>query len=439
MHARRVNPTGAPAWPARLRPLATLALLSALAALTALALLPASRAGAATPFCEKLRAELAAGAGSGGLMVRDLGSDRTLCSAAARHRRILASNTKLFTTAAVLARLRPATKLATTVWRVGEVSDRGILRGDLYLRGGGDPALAMPAYAARHRPRVTTNLLRLRARIRRAGIKGVAGRLYADDTIFDRLRGVPDSGWGLSPYVGPLSGLALNSGFTAPGRKYFASDPALLAAEKLARSLQAAGIRVGGGIGLGGLPRARGRWEPVRIGAVGSPPISLLAEQTNVHSDNFFAETLLKLLGARTVGSGTTRAGAWAARRVARALGTDAELVDGSGLSRGNRASPLEVVELLSALSRRPLGRVFRGTLPLTGRDGTVAGRTRGTPAERRCEVKTGTLTGVSALSGYCSSRSGREIAFSILMTSVSSSTAARNHQDRIVARLAGI
>ena len=81
--------------------------------------------------------------------------------------------------------------------------------------------------------------------IRAAGISAVTGRLYADDTIFDRLRGVADSGYATSPYIGPLSGLAFNSGFAGTtSSSGFSADPAKLAAPTLARSLRAAGVAV---------------------------------------------------------------------------------------------------------------------------------------------------------------------------------------------------
>lgn len=409
--------------------------------LAVLCLAFASAAALAEPasagrFCEQLRGDLRAGAGQGSLAVRDLESGRTLCDYAAKRRQILASNTKLFTTATALIRLRPRTRLPTTVWRTGRLRPNGTLVGDIYLKGSGDPALAMPAYAKLRRPRVATNLLAVRGRIRRAGIRHITGRIYADDTIFDRRRGVPDSGWGTSPWIGPLSGLGVNSGFTGPGARYFAVDPAILAAEKLTRSLRGAGITIRKAPRLGRLP-ARGQRE--RIAWTRSPPVSLLAEQTNVHSDNYFAETLLKLIGARVLGRGSTVAGARVVMRDARVLGSGIAAVDGSGLSRGNRASAREVVDLLAAMSERPIGKAYRSTLPLAGRDGTLAGRLQGTAANRRCEAKTGTLTGASALSGYCTTRSGREIAFSILMNSVGSSSTARRHQDSIAARIAGL
>jgi D-alanyl-D-alanine carboxypeptidase/D-alanyl-D-alanine-endopeptidase (penicillin-binding protein 4) len=111
--------------------------------------------------------------------------------------------------------------------------------------------------------------------------------------------------------------------------------------------------------------------------------------------------------------------------------------VDGSGLTRSNRASPLQVVRLLEAMDDTPVGDQFIQDLALTGHEGTVASRMHGTAAYGRCRTKTGTLTGVSNLSGYCFNRSGRRMIFSILMGSVRDLTLAHYEQDRIAAAVA--
>lgn len=437
------------------------------AAIALLLLVLSAPTAAASRFCDALRADLRAGGADSGLLVRDLESGRELCAAKADRPMILASNTKLFTTAALLGRLGPRTRLKTTVWAVGRLNRAGVLRGDLYLRGAGDPALAMPAFAKRHRPRISTNLLALTGQVRAAGIRRVTGRLYADDTIFDRLRGVADSGYRTSMYIGPLSGLALNSGYTSPSTRHFASDPARLAADRLLRALRRAGISIPKAVALGKLPRVPAgslrtgvtkKGDPrdsggtasasaskprklvrQRLGVVRSPNVAVLSEQINVHSDNFFAETMIKTLGAMQTGKGTTAAGARVVMRHARSLGSNARIVDGSGLTRGNTASARNVVRLLTAVAATPYGEAFRGTLPLAGRDGTLVDRMKGTAAYRSCEAKTGTLTGVSALSGYCDTRSGRTITFSILMNATASGTTARYYQDRITARIAAL
>jgi D-alanyl-D-alanine carboxypeptidase/D-alanyl-D-alanine-endopeptidase (penicillin-binding protein 4) len=114
------------------------------------------------------------------------------------------------------------------------------------------------------------------------------------------------------------------------------------------------------------------------------------------------------------------------------------QAVDGSGLTRSNRASPREVVDLLLGMQEEEAGEEFIQDLALTGQEGTVDGRMRGTAAYGRCRTKTGTISGVSNLSGYCFNRSGRVMAFSILMGSVSSTSVAHLYQDRIAGLVAG-
>jgi D-alanyl-D-alanine carboxypeptidase/D-alanyl-D-alanine-endopeptidase (penicillin-binding protein 4) len=112
--------------------------------------------------------------------------------------------------------------------------------------------------------------------------------------------------------------------------------------------------------------------------------------------------------------------------------------VDGSGLSRGNRASPQAVVRLLAAIMRSEGYDAFVDSLPIAGRDGTLDDRMRRGPARGHCHAKTGTLSDVSALSGYCEARSGDTYAFSILMNAFSTPIA-RRVQDRIVQAIAGV
>jgi D-alanyl-D-alanine carboxypeptidase/D-alanyl-D-alanine-endopeptidase (penicillin-binding protein 4) len=202
---------------------------------------------------------------------------------------------------------------------------------------------------------------------------------------------------------------------------------------KLAASLRSAGISIRRGVALGDADEERAE----AIAVVRSPTVNSLVNATNVPSNNFFAETLLKLLGAEFGGSGTTAAGASVVERFARSKGTGVHAVDGSGLTRSNRASPQQVVRLLEAMGRSPLGEDFVSDLALSGREGTVAARMRGTAAEARCRVKTGTLTGVSNLSGYCFGADGTETIFSILMGSVGDIGYAHTQQDLMAAAIA--
>jgi D-alanyl-D-alanine carboxypeptidase/D-alanyl-D-alanine-endopeptidase (penicillin-binding protein 4) len=388
----------------------------------------------ASAVCDQMRGLLTSGGGgASGLVVVEAESGDVVCAKAPGTSRSLASNMKLFTTATALARLGPESRIATKVLSDGRLDSGGILHGSLYLQGGGDPALGTPTFYNGYLAGLGTNLFSLVPQIRAAGIRSVTGRLYADDTIFDRLRGVADSGYATSSYIGPLSGLAFNSGFSgSTSSSGFSADPAKLAASKLARSLNASGVAVPSQVALAATPADA---EPVAV--VRSPTLTRIVNTTDVYSDNFFAEMLMKLLGARLGGAGTTAAGTDVVEAFAQAQGSGVQAVDGSGLTRSNRASPKQVVGLLLAMRDDPAGDEFIQDLALTGKEGTVADRMRGTAAYGRCRTKTGTITGVSNLSGYCFNKSGRIMAFSILMNGVGDVGYAHLEQDRIAGLVA--
>lgn len=384
--------------------------------------------------CDQMRGLLTRGGGAAsGLLVADAESGEVVCAKAAGTQRALASNMKLFTTATALSRLGPESRIATKVLSDGQIDANGVLRGSLYLQGGGDPALGTPGFYNGYLAGLGTNLFSLVPQIRAAGIRSISGRLYADDSIFDRLRGVADSGYATSSYIGPLSGLAFNSGFSgSTSASGFSSDPAKLAASKLARSLSAAGVKVPTQVAL-----ARSPAGAERVAVVRSPALTKIVDVTNVYSDNFFAETLIKLLGARLGKAGTTAAGAAVVESFAQSLGSGVHAVDGSGLTRSNRASPRQVIDLLLGMRKDPAGDEFIQDLALTGKEGTVNGRMRGTAAYGRCRTKTGTITGVSNLSGYCFNKSGKIMAFSILMNGAYDTGYAHLQQDRIAGLVA--
>ncbi len=408
--------------------------LPALLTALLLTLLPAAaRAASSGQLCQALKGRLVRGGGqASGLIVLEAQTGQVVCQRDAQGQRSLASNMKLFTTSTALDRLGPDFRIPTRVFSDGTLEPGGVLHGSLYLKGGGDPTLGVPAFYDRFLNGLGTNLLSLGPQIRAAGIRAVSGRLYADDTIFDRLRGVAASGYATSPYIGPLSGLSFDSGYSSPSADSFAADPAKLAASTLARSLRSAGVEIPAQVALRATPPAA-----TQVAVVRSPTLNRIIDTTDVYSDNFFAETLIKLLGARFGGTGSTAAGASVVAQFARRQGSGVHAVDGSGLSRSSRASPSQVVDLLRAMRATPVGEDFVDDLPLAGREGTVASRMRGTAAAGRCRTKTGTLTGVSNLSGYCFNRDGKTMIFSILMGGVGNLELAHLEQDKIAASIA--
>jgi D-alanyl-D-alanine carboxypeptidase/D-alanyl-D-alanine-endopeptidase (penicillin-binding protein 4) len=147
---------------------------------------------------------------------------------------------------------------------------------------------------------------------------------------------------------------------------------------------------------------------------------------------------LLKRLGAEGGKRGTRKRGARKVEAFARSLQIKINAVDGSGVSRRNHVAAEEVGKLLvemAGLNEEDEAAAFSDSLPVAGREGTVADRMRGTAAEGNCAAKTGTLSDASALSGYCAAGQ-HTIAFAILMNSVNVD-AARRAQDKIAAAIA--
>jgi serine-type D-Ala-D-Ala carboxypeptidase/endopeptidase (penicillin-binding protein 4) len=399
------------------------------------------------------------GAGSSsGAFVMDADSGRTIFSSRGTTPRILASNTKLFTSAAVLARYGRTSSLATMLIGSGSLQPNGTWQGNLYLRGGGDPTFGSRSFA-RDTYRSNASVEALATQLDQAGFKSVTGRVIGDESSFDSLRGGPSSGYGISQYVGPLSALSFDRGLASGG---FQRDPPLVAATALDDALRSRGIKVRGKPKTGTTPD--GSFE---LAEVRSPEVARLLRFQNKPSDNYIAEMLLKGLpmAASAGGSlrrsgdptpltptpdaptatpadistkrGTTKAGAKAALSYAHSLGVSAHIVDGSGLSRADRAAPKQITRLLRALRSRAGFSAFYASLPVAGRDGTLASRMRSGPAHGHCHAKTGTLSDVSALSGYCVTRSGRTLIFSVLNNRTSIS-GAHVVQDRVAQLLAG-
>jgi serine-type D-Ala-D-Ala carboxypeptidase/endopeptidase (penicillin-binding protein 4) len=397
-----------------------------------LAPLPATAAAQdETQITKRLARYMRAAGPYSGAYVYDVSDDRPHAVFRWRQKapRILASNTKLFTTTAALARFGVQGTLGTEVLGTGELDSEGVFSGSLYLRGGGDPTFGSRTFTRRSYGGGAT-VQDLATLLADTGIERVTGRVYGDGSAFDALRGGPDSGYGVSPWVGPLSGLSYNRGLFTEGGRGFQANPPAFAAARLDEALEARGVTV--------RLKPRAGTTPVDarvIASVESPPMERLIRLTNKPSDNFLAETLLKDLAYQAGGVGTTAAGARIAIGHARRLGVRATLVDGSGLARGNRASPQGIVRLLRTMYGSDDYDVFVGSLPIAGSDGTLFDRMRRGPAHRRCVGKTGTLSNVSALSGYCEALSGDNYAYSILMNGVYP-TGARKLQDLMLQAL---
>lgn len=176
-----------------------------------------------------------------------------------------------------------------------------------------------------------------------------------------------------------------------------------------------------------------------------SPPLSEMLRLLNKPSDNLMAECLLKTVGAEKTGQGTaglSGSGARITRTFLQSIGLslgELQQADGSGLSRLNYVSPRNLVRLLAYMHTRPDFPVYYGSLPIAGVDGTLRRRMKNTPAQGNCHAKTGSLSHVSACSGYVTTKDGEMLVFSLMMNhQLAPGSAATGAQDKIVALLAG-
>jgi D-alanyl-D-alanine carboxypeptidase/D-alanyl-D-alanine-endopeptidase (penicillin-binding protein 4) len=148
-----------------------------------------------------------------------------------------------------------------------------------------------------------------------------------------------------------------------------------------------------------------------------SPPLIRALEIINKHSQNLHAEMLLSTLGAEFKGEGTDEAGLRVVKEFLVDAGIDSEKIrlnDGCGLSRENLITPRFQTSLLEFLSKRPYFDLFLNTLAVSGTDGTLRNRLSAAQVRGSIHAKTGTLNGVTTLSGYMTTRSGRNLVFSI-------------------------
>lgn len=372
------------------------------------------RAGAADLLTASLDRGMRAAGAASGASVMDLTTGQGLYANRAGVARLPASVQKLWTTSTALLAFGPSTRLTTSVLSNGRLHG-ATFRGTLYLRGGGDPTFGSAGFdRANYGTGATVQALVLRL-VRTLGLRALDGAIVADETHFDTRRGTPATGYRAKPEVeGSLSALVFNRDWADPYGQTLFPHPALEAGLQFAAALRAAGVRVPlrTPVRAGMTPASA---QPVAT--VRSPAIADLVHLTNTPSDNFFAETLLKDLGARYGAGGTTPAGAAVVRTtIAGTFHLRPRLDDGSGLSRYDRSSPADVVSLLRQQQTNP---AFTSSLAVAGETGTLKRELRRTAAQGRCRGKTGTLTDASNVVGYCRARDGHTLAYAFLMNSI--------------------
>ena len=320
-----------------------------------------------------------------------------------------ASNQKILTALAALDVLGPDTTFSTKIVSQAVPSASGVVAGDVWMVGGGDPIIDSDTYqrTLKYGRSPHTSIETIADSIKAAGVTSITGSVRGDESLYDDLRTVPS--WSdrmvegdLTPTVQP------------------ASDPPRYAAEALTKLLIARGVTVAGAPGAGTAPTQR-----VEISSVKSMPVSAIIGEMLTFSDDNTAELLLKQLGVHESAKGTTAAGLAVVNEVLTRhhLPTEGiKLLDGSGLDIGNRLT----CRLISAAltDAGPKGPLAAGLAVADGEVGTLRDRYTNSPAAKRVRAKTGTLNTVTALSGWVTTHADKDIVFSFVI----------NTGDRVIA-----
>jgi serine-type D-Ala-D-Ala carboxypeptidase/endopeptidase (penicillin-binding protein 4) len=367
-------------------------------AIAAFFLVPAAQAGSSSEFQAQLARALHArhvSPGRTGAIVLDLQTGGTLFAHNPRLSLRPASNEKLATTYAALTALGPSFRIDTDVLGDGQQSG-ATWQGNLVLKGYGDPALSFAQVNS------------LARQVAASGIRHVSGRILGDESWFDTRR--TGLGWKPAFYLHEspaLSALIVNRGWTG---RYETRLPALMAAQAFRRDLRRAGVTVRGGAAVG-----MASAQAVQLGEVASAQLATLLRHMDVFSDNFYAEMLLKEVGAVQGDAGSSAAGIAVERQLLGAAGVPlagVRMVDGSGPSLLDRWTPLGLATLLQTMWQdTDLRPYLVPALPIAGETGTLVHRMRKAPARGLVRAKTGTTSNSSALSGFV----GDRYVFSIL------------------------
>jgi serine-type D-Ala-D-Ala carboxypeptidase/endopeptidase (penicillin-binding protein 4) len=424
-----------------------------------------------------------------GIEVFSLDSGKVLFEHAGKTLMNPASNIKLLTSAAALSVLDTGYQFKTSVL-INEITMRGSVVRDIYLKGFGDPDLT------------TSDLDSLAYTVRNYGITRVEKNVIVDDSFFD------DNYWGngwawddeSDPDAPSINALSVNKNcvwvniaadstsisvslepntdfvsivnraevvcdsvrvplkirrlsssakntisidgemraFTHTTRIIPLRQPEYYTGGLFQESLRHAGVTVSGDVVSGAVP------DGYREIASHEQPISAVVTNMNKISDNLSAENILKVMGAFHFDPpGTAKCGISMEKRFLADLGMDTtrfSIADGSGVSRYNLFNADQFVRFLAAMKKNPrLFPLFYNSLPIAGVDGTLENRMKNSPAAYNVHAKTGTLNGVSCLSGYVRTRDGEMLAFSMMMQNyISSSFDYRLAQDKIGIILAG-
>ncbi|MGY2289381.1 D-alanyl-D-alanine carboxypeptidase/D-alanyl-D-alanine endopeptidase [Pseudomonas sp. SDO528_S397] len=427
-----------------------------------------------TAHLDRLLADPALQGASVALMVREAGSGNTVYQHNGQTRLTPASNLKLFTTAAAMDVLGPQYRFATQLLGSGQRQGER-LTGNLYLRGLGDPSIQWADYQALAAQLASQGVRQVQGDLvfddtwfdaERLGVDWaqddettyygaqISALTVSPNTDFDagtvlviaqapaivgqpvsvainpptgylQLSNRAVSGTGQRYSLNRLHGTNLLqlSGAIAPGkqRQQLVSvwEPTQLVANLFEQALAQQGISVSG-------RRLFGATTPATatvLASHDSAPLQDLITPLLKLSNNNMSEALLKAMGRKTANAGTAEAGAAAVAGFLKRQGLNPAMlnqVDGSGLSRRNLVSAQDLTDLLLVARKQPWFDAWYNALPIAGNPqrmvgGSLRNRLRDTPAQNNLHAKTGSMEGVSSLSGYLTDANGRRLVFAMM------------------------
>lgn len=337
-----------------------------------------------------------------GLHIYDLTADSTILAFGADQLMRPASNQKVITAVTALSQLGTDFNFRTSLYGEGSIND-STLEGNIYIKGGFDPRFGHD------------DLWALIHALNARGVRAIAGDVILDLSLKDSAR--LGWGWCWDDDNPPLTPLLYNQrdNFTAA----------------LSAALKDAGIRLAGSLIEGRISSGASLWT------VRSHTIDQILLRMMKQSDNLYAEALFYQLAAHSGKAYADRKQAVAyIKELARHQGltpADFSFADGSGLSLYNYASPRLLTSFLRyAYTHEGIFLHLQPSLPLAGVDGTLRKRMTSGPAYANVSAKTGTLEGVSTLSGYCTAPNGHTLCFAIMNQGILRQSVAHRFQDKV-------
>ncbi len=337
-----------------------------------------------------------------GLHIYDLTADSTILAFGADQLMRPASNQKVITAVTALSQLGTDFNFRTSLYGEGSIND-STLEGNIYIKGGFDPRFGHD------------DLWALIHALNARGVHAIAGDVILDLSLKDSAR--LGWGWCWDDDNPPLTPLLYNQ------RDNFAAA--------LSSALKDAGIRLAGSLIEGRISSGASLWT-VRTHTIDQVLLRMMKQ-----SDNLYAEALFYQLAARSGIAYADRKQAIAyIKELVRHQGlspADFSFADGSGLSLYNYASPRLLTSFLRyAYTHEGIFLHLQPSLPLAGVDGTLRKRMTSGPAYANVSAKTGTLEGVSTLSGYCKAPNGHTLCFAIMNQGILRQSVAHRFQDKV-------